>query len=134
MVLIQREVSMKVIYKTCLKCKYRLNPATEKLCLYCREKMPAYNNASDKLFTKGYKPKTFYGRIYKMFTKVYASPHWKINYIYGSFRKSAEIEIERGHYINSVFFDNLELCGGHVISLSNYSDVVRLTIRENKSI
>jgi len=134
MVLIQQGDNMKVTYRTCHKCKYSLNPTAEKLCLYCREKMPTYDNSAVLLFKKGYIPKTFYGKINKMFTKVYTSPKWEVNYVYGSYRKSAEINITNYSYLSPLFFEKVTQCGGHVYSLSTTGNNTILKLRQDNKL
>ncbi len=121
---------MKVIYVKCKACNYKSNPSTEKVCLYCRTKLPFYDPNVSPLFTKGYMPTTFYGRIRKMFREVYKEPYINITYTKSGRGICADIELLSGHYLGSEFFRKIELCGGYVYWLNNYGGRVKMTVRK----
>ncbi len=123
---------MKVIYIRCKACNYRSNPSTEKVCLYCREKLPNYDPMVAQLFTKGYMPITFYGKIRKMFREVYKEKGVNITYTKGAHGNCADIELIGGHYLGSEFFRKIELCGGYVYWLNNYGGRVKMTVRKRR--
>ncbi len=123
---------MKIVYVRCKACTYKSNPSTEKVCLYCRAKLPLYDPQVSPLFTRGYKPITFYGKIRKMFREVYKEKGINITYTKGGRGTCADIELIAGNYLSSEFFRNIELCGGYVYWLNNYDNSVKMTVRKRR--
>ncbi len=121
---------MLIAYSTCKSCNYNFNPSTEKLCLYCRKKMPKFDVKSSQLFTKGYMPLTFYGKIRKMFRELYPEPNINITYSVGSRGRSANIELMSGHFLSDQFFSRVEMCDGRVTWLHNSNDRVEIKVRQ----
>ena len=124
---------MKVLYIRCKACTYKLNPSTEKLCLYCREKLPAYDPKVSPLFTKGYMPVTFYGKIRKLFREVYKEKGINITYSKGSRGTQADIELLVDHYLSASFFRHIELCNGYVYWMNNYGGHAKITVRQRNN-
>ena len=124
---------MKVVYIKCKACTYKLNPSTEKICLYCRAKMPVYDPVISPLFKKGYMPITFYGKIRKMFREVYVTPELNITRSKGSRGTCADIEIPDGRYLSATFFRNITLCNGYVYWVSHHGESVKLTVRQRNN-
>ena len=121
---------MKVVYVTCKACTYKSNPSTEKTCLYCRTKLPFYDPTVAPLFTKGYMPITFYGKIRKLFREVYKTEGIQISRNRGSRGTCADIELLNGHYLSASFFRHVELCNGYVYWMNYHGEHVKLTVRQ----